>query len=273
MRFSSYSELKLLERHAFIVTNSSDTIMMVEVDKLAKVLESFKEVNLEATVAFLEGMPPIEGTTSNHGGGSLFPDTIPPCNIPSEELEGAYAINTIAPELCQQGTKWAKQVAALEKWKLRPPLNIHDKVKPIGDTSIQLMVRSLEEYVGFCYKHLNMQPSMDLVMECTTFSQFMAFKEARDNESSTMLRAAQQVSMAVPFVMSGHCPLVKAYGPAYAAQCKEWYNNVKAVYRGRAAATPSKKSLISLATQWEMVDAEWEEFEEKLKVRHVGQFD
>lgn len=262
---TSQSELNLLEKHAFIVT-SNNTMLMVEVDKLAHVLEGMQMVQLAATVAFLRGMPPVEGSSGSNVQ-SLFPDTIPTCTISPGQLEGAYSIPSIAPSLCQADTKWGKQLAALQKWKTSPPLNSFDRVKQVGPTSIQLMVRSLEEYMGFCYKHLNLEPSMDLVMECNTFSQFMAFKVARDNESSTMLRAAQQVSMAVPFVMSGHCPEARAYSSAHAAQCKQWYSNLKTKYRREVGEAPPKRpSPISLASQWDAIDDEWSDFLEMYEV-------
>jgi hypothetical protein len=264
-RFTSESELKLLEKHAFIVT-PSNTMMMVGVDMLANVLEAMQKRQLEATVAFLRGLPHVEGSSSSSSGQPLFPDSIPTCPISHEDLEGPYSLPSIAPSLCMAGTKWAKQLAALEKWKVEPPLNSHGRVKKVGDTSIQLMIRSLEEYMGFCHKHLNLQPSMDLVMQCNTFSQFMAFKVARQNESSTMLRAAQQVSLTVPFVMSGHCPHAKAYSTAHAAQCKQWYSNLKTQYRGQVAEAPKKRTPISLATQWEAVDEEWAVFQEMYEV-------
>jgi hypothetical protein len=258
--------LRLLEKHAFIVTSNTPTILMVEVDKLAGVLEAFKEAKLAASIAFLRGMPSVDGSSSNNQVDPLFPDSIPTCPISSEELEGAYSIISIAPSLCKPATKWGKQLAALEKWKKNPPLNSHDRVKKVGETSIQLMVRSLEEYMGFCYKHLDLEPSMDLVMQCSTFSQFMAFKQARGNESSTMLRAAQQVSLTIAFVMSGKCPQVKAYSPGHAAQCKQWYSNLKADYRREVAEAPTKRKAISLAAQWEAVDGRWNAFIEKYEV-------
>jgi len=240
-RASSLSELRALEKHAFIATTQTEAIMMVEVDKLAVVLEGLQQAKLAATVAFLRDLPPVSNSSTNQVD-SLFPDIIPSCSITPEELDGAYSITSIAPQLCKSGSKWGKQLAALEKWKSMPPLNSHDRVKKVGATSIQLMVRSLGEYMGFCYKHLNLEPSMDLVMQCNTFSKFMAFKVARDNESSTMLRAAQQVSMVVPFVMSGHCPQAKSYSSAHAAQCKQWYSNLKSTLQERSGRDPHQEA-------------------------------
>jgi hypothetical protein len=68
-----------LEEHAFIVTDTG-VMLMAEVDKLAGVLEEFEEMNLSATVAFLKGMPPMEGSngssssSSNSTTGSMFPE-------------------------------------------------------------------------------------------------------------------------------------------------------------------------------------------------------
>lgn len=267
-RASSKSEVKLLEKHAFIATSNTTAIIMVEVDKLAGVLEAFKEAKLAATIAFLRGMPSVDGSSSSQQVDPLFPDSIPTCTISSEQLEGPYSIPSIAPSLCRPASKWGKQLVALGQWKTSPPLNSHDRVKKVGETSIMLMVRSLEEYMGFCFKHLDLEPSMDLVMQCNTFSQFMAFKLARGNESSTMLRGAQQISLTIAFVMSGHCPQVKAYTPGHAAQCKQWYSNLKADYRREVAEAPNKRTAISLAAQWEVVDDRWSAFIEQYEVSH-----
>ena len=265
-RHVTLSEKKHLEKIAFITTPYT-SMLIVEVGQLADVLEGFNKAGMSATVAFLRGMPQVEGSSSSSSKvDSMFPHHIPTCNISHEQLEGAYCISSIAPSLCIPGSKWGKQVAALEKWKANPPLNSHGRVKKVGGTSIQLMVRSLEEYMGYCYKYHEIEPSMDLVMDCNSFSKFMAFKVARDNESSTLLRGAQQVSLAMAFVMSGHCPQAKDHTPAHAAQCKQWYSNLKAVYRAEVELKATKRADISLASQWEAVDAKWTEFEDSYEV-------
>ena len=128
-RASSLSELRALEKHAFIATAQTEAIMMVEVDKLAVVLEGLQQAKLAATVAFLRDLPPVSNSSTNQVD-SLFPDSIPSSSITPEELDGAYSITSIAPQLCKSGSKWGKQLAALEKQEeasqaQEPPLLRH----------------------------------------------------------------------------------------------------------------------------------------------------
>ena len=135
-RATFQAELKLLEKHAFIATANTPAILMVEVDKMAGVLEAMKEIKLAATVAFLRAMPPVDGSSSSKQVDPLFPDNTPTCSISPEDLEGAFSISSIAPNLCKPATKWGKQLAALEKWKSNPPLNSHDMVNKVGETCL-----------------------------------------------------------------------------------------------------------------------------------------
>lgn len=148
-----------------------------------------------------------------------------------------------------------------------PPLTSHGKVTKVNETSLELMIRSLDEYVGYANKYHGVEPSMDLVMQPNMFSKFMAFKVARGNMASTMLRAAQQVSLVVPFVMSGHCPQASTWSQGHAAQVGQWYKTLKAGYREKAAATPAKRSAVPLLEQWDAAEAVWGDFIDAFEVR------
>lgn len=147
-----------------------------------------------------------------------------------------------------------------------PPITTHGKVTKVGKTSMLLLERSLDEYVGYAYKFHGVEPSLDLVMQPNMFSKFMAFKLARGNAPGTMLRAAQQVSMVVPVVMCSLCPLVSTWTMGHAAQVRMWYNTLKGGYREEAKAMPAKRSLTTLAEQWEEAEASWEKFTNGLEV-------
>ena len=70
---------------------------------------------------------------------------------------------------------WEKQVKALWVFKKDPPISTHGNVRKVVDTSIDIMVKNLAGVVGFAYKHLNKQPTMDIIMEPTIFAQYVAF--------------------------------------------------------------------------------------------------
>jgi hypothetical protein len=78
-------------------------------------LQKINNHGLAGTVACLKDMPPMEGTSNptNH----TFPHNIPQCTIGEEELKGDYSLSATAPHLCGDGTKWALQLASLEKAK------------------------------------------------------------------------------------------------------------------------------------------------------------
>ena len=126
----------------------------------------------------LEDLPPLEGSSAGRSSTSIFPDTIPQCPVGEEELWGPYSLTATAGQLAAKGTKWDKQLAALEKFKTKPPLSSHGRVSKVGPTSMELMMRSLDEYVGYAQKHHGVSPSMDLVMQPNMFCKFMAFKLA-----------------------------------------------------------------------------------------------
>ena len=128
------------------------------------------------------------------------------------------------------------------------------------------MIRSLDEYMGYAYKYHKVEPTMDLVMQPNMFSKFVAFKLARGNAASTMLRTSQQISMVVAFVMSGLCPQASTWTQGHASQVHMWYNTLKAGYRQEAAASPSKRSPTTLAGQWEACDAYWDHFQQSFQV-------
>lgn len=113
-RMTTESEIKLLQRFAFVATNSSK-VLMVKVEELAITIQKMNLLGVDALVTCLKDMPPIDGTTNptNH----TFPHNIPQCAIGEEQLKGDYSLCAIAPHFCEEGTKWAKQLAALEKAK------------------------------------------------------------------------------------------------------------------------------------------------------------
>jgi hypothetical protein len=263
-RSASKAEVLTLQKHAYLgPTTPLDPITLVQVSNMVAMLKTLPKEKLDmlaATLASLEDLPALEGSNAGRSSTSIFPDTIPQCHLDDEELWGPYSLSATAGQLAASGTKWAKQLAALEKFKTKPPLSSHGRVSKVGATSLELMMRSLDEYVGYAHKHHGVSPSMDLVMQPNMFSKFMGFKLARGNAASTLLRTAQQVSLVVPFVLSGHCPQVQTWGPGHAAQVKQWFSNLKGGYRQESGSTPSKRSALSLSEQWEAVDAEWASF-------------
>lgn len=137
---------------------------------------------------------------------------------------------------------------------------------------LQVMLQCLDEFAGWAHKHKGLQPTLDLVMSAPLVAEFVSYKQARGNASSTLLRAANQLSHTVPFVLSGDCIQTKTYTSSYSSQLKEWYGSLKAHFRelvseASIASPPAAKSAISLAEQWEHNQAEWERLIDCYQVR------
>lgn len=128
---------------------------------------------------------------------------------------------------------------------------------------MQIMEQALDELAGWAYNYKKLRPSLDLVMQPHIVAGFLAFKKARDNVPSTLLRTSTQLSLVVPFVLSGDCPQAKSYLPSQVDQLMKWYTSLKASFRGQVQqdnlvipSTP--KSSVTLAEQWQHNQAEWE---------------
>lgn len=124
---------------------------------------------VESITTKLPPPPQEEGPTFD----DPYPKHIPMCHISKDELHDPYSITSIHPHL--GGTMWEKQVKALWVFKEDPPISTHGNVRKVVDTSIGIMEKNLARVVGFAYKHLNKQPTMDIIMEPTIFAQYVAY--------------------------------------------------------------------------------------------------
>lgn len=102
-----------------------------------------------------------------------YPKSIPMCHIPKDELHDPYSITSIHPHL--EGTMWGKQEKALWEFKKDPPISTHGNVRKVMDSSIEIMLKHLGGFVGFAHKYLSKPPTMDIIMEPTTFAQYVSF--------------------------------------------------------------------------------------------------
>lgn len=102
-----------------------------------------------------------------------YPTSIPKCPIPKDVLHDPYSITSIHPYL--GGTTWEKQEKALWVFKRSPPISTHGNVRKVHDSTIENMVKHLSGLVGFGWRFLSKEPSMDIIMEPTSFAQYVSF--------------------------------------------------------------------------------------------------
>lgn len=263
-REASKAELRWLCSHHY-VGPSTQHLAMAPSSKVVDYLKATPHKQLlEPTIVGLEELT-LASRLTHQAGGTLFPDKIPPCTIPQDKLMEGYSL----PEQ-PKGSKWRKQLAALYKLKVlgQGGLGQGGKTSVISDATWVILERSLEEYVGFTQKHLGLVPSLDLVMQPSIYSQFVAFQRARGLDPSTQLRAAQQVSSVVSFVGAGHCPQSLTWGPTHATLTKNWFASLKAELRALEAARPARPSpTCNLADSWQLAEGMWAQFKQDLQVR------
>lgn len=260
-RLSTNSEEHWLKEHGYIAPTTT-SIPLVPTPKMVAYMKELNPIRLASTIVSMEDIHMgLEGQA-----GGLFPDHIPPCTLDQDAIHSDYSIPATHKELEKKGALWKRQMDAMAKWKKDPPLSSHGHVHPLQGTSLEMLKRSMEEYGGFVINHLARKPTMDLVMEPSTFSQFMAFKQARGNAPSTLLKAAQLASQVVPFVMSGKCPQAQTWGPGHAAQVQEWYSNLRAHFRAQLPTPPSYSDPSTLAMVWDAIEAEYMCFLDALEV-------
>lgn len=102
-----------------------------------------------------------------------YPKSLPMCNIPKEELQAHFSITSTLPRW--EATTFGKQDGALRAFKHDPPFSTYGNVRKVQDTTIDIMVKQLGMFVGFSHKHLGKEPTMDLIMEPTSFAQYISF--------------------------------------------------------------------------------------------------
>lgn len=258
-RHTTPSEDILLHKHNWSGA-STTRVLLVPTEELASFCEGLGLEALRPTVVSLRdipGNPKLE----------LFPSSIPACTIPQDLLMGKYSLSATQSKMWGKGTKIFSQVNALLSWKEGGHLGSAASARGVGDATLQILERSVDEYVGFCYQHLGLDPCLDLVMQPGRVAEFVAFQQARGNEPGTILRQAQQLSSVVPFVASGRCPRAKAWGHSHSLLVSEWYSSLKAIMR--AKARPLEHDRVDprqWASLWEHLAAQWAQVVQSFKV-------
>ena len=88
---------------------------------------------------------------------------------------------------------WEKQKKALWVFKRDPPISTHGKVREAVDHTNEIMEKHLAGLVGFAYKYLNKQPTMDIIMEPTTFAQYVSFLVVRGVWGKVKVKVVEHV--------------------------------------------------------------------------------
>ena len=116
-RMTTQSELNHLAKLNYIAKDTPPMVL-VDVESLLQHLTTYNNPSLAPTVASLLDIP-LQLTNNAHlvVEELIFPHSIPSCSIGEEELMGTFSLSATYPHMCEEGTKWAKQLVALRKIK------------------------------------------------------------------------------------------------------------------------------------------------------------
>lgn len=202
-----------------------------------------------------------------------IPDDFIVCPLKGDALKDNYSLNI-------QGIPsfYSKQVRAMTTFYTHPPLtkpiptstSKHAKANmaPLGPDTIEIRERTLNEFVGFCAKWLNLKPTMEHALDPQVVAKYMGFHVAKGSKEGTLKRISTNLSQATTFITSTFCPkLFPTMDDAQLKDIKAWYSNLN----GRILASmlkhnKAKHEGITLWMVWEASHSKWQAFQMKLKV-------
>lgn len=179
-------------------------------------------------------------------------------------------------------TLYFKQEKALESFFLDPPLTkaistspnkrraATHNMKPLSHPTLNTRVRTLRELVGFAFKWLGAEPTMELVLYPQVVAKYLGFHVAKGTMEGTLKRIATHLHQATTFVISNECPRMSSL-PSYIPKVQEWYTNLNGKILSSITTTYKVKERgTTLWEVWEAITSKWEKLQAKLKVSGNG---
>lgn len=202
------------------------------------------------------------------------------CPLSKDQLGEAYSLPLVSPQDMAPSSLYAKQENAMCAFYQDPPLTkptpsnpkgrAKHYMRPLAAQTLDTRVRTVREYVGFAYKWLGVQATMELVLHPQVVAKYFGFHVAKGTQEGTLKRIATQLSQATTFVMSSHCPKPKAppMGPTHLKATSQWYTNLNGkLLASINASHTTRGKLVTLWNVWEATLTKYAKFVAKLKVR------
>lgn len=175
VRQATQAEMGWLFKHYYLPWGHQHLLLAPFMDLVVvcKDLDHYKEIEGLVT-SMISKSPSISQGDAIHGIDT-FPSFIPKCTLTNEEMKANYSLTSTKHNL--KGSLWAHQVGALKAFKTEPPISTYANVTKVKPTTLEIMIKQLDGYIGFCNAHLKKEASMDLVMEPSSFAHYVAFLE------------------------------------------------------------------------------------------------
>lgn len=133
----------------------------------------------------------------------------------------------------------------------------------------------MDQFVGFCVKHLHLEPTVEHVMEPMLVCKFWGFMMAKGMAMSTFKKQAGHLKDAITYIGQGHIIEGKTWSKKNEKQLIRWYTNLTSKLSAQIRVANQMKPQaangdISLWEIWEVVKEEREELLKELEVSGGG---
>lgn len=202
-----------------------------------------------------------------------IPSAFIPCPLNESQLEEHYSLS-----LQGKPTSYTKQEDAMTAYFSNPPLTkpiptsttkrAKSNMRKLGQETIIMRVRTMDEFVGFCSKWLHMKPCMELAMDPQLVAKYMGFHVAKGTQEGTLKRISTHLHQSIPFINSTHCPrLSPPQDDATFKGTMDWFTNLNgSILASISMHHNTKEQGTTLWSVWEATITKWEAFQTKLKV-------
>lgn len=209
-----------------------------------------------------------------------IPDDFIKCPLSDGELKDYYSLS-------HQGApnSYLNQERAMRRFFSNPPLTKEvpttpssskkgkANMKALAPATLELRVRTMDEFIGFCAKWLNLTPTMEHALSPQVVAKYMGFHVAKGSEERTLKRIATQLHQSITFIThkdfpSKHSTHVDA--PSLKA-LDDWYSNLNG--KIMASISTHKQAIkkgVTLWSVWEASLSKWQAFQANLKVSGDG---
>ena len=133
------------------------------------------------------GMPPAAAGHSHAAGSTslLLPNTLPPCNLPTETLNAKYGLRDTNPELASMQS-WQQEQQDLMQFYSKD-IQLDRETASINPRTRHNLLVILNLFVGYCCKYAACcQPALSCCLQPDMVAAFMAFCLARQNSHGTV---------------------------------------------------------------------------------------
>lgn len=202
-----------------------------------------------------------------------FPNQIIPWPLSTQEATNCYYSMANPPPTLDTSI-YDSQVAQLTKHMKDPPLNKasnspwkRPKLAAYKQDTIDTRLKNVSQFVGFCYHHLDLPPTLEHCMDPQCVAKFWGFLVARGLKASSINTSIKNLAE-IPLYMEALPHITHTYPLPFLEKLHTWYGNLgsKLHFQAKAVAVarPPQQHTISLHSIWEASRQEWDDLLEEV---------